>query len=145
MRQLINILSKTNNNNVLLVGEPTSGIGSIVRHLAFLISQDEVSEKLFDKRLIMLSIENLISGATPQEITERVQKMINEILEAGNVILFIPDIHNLFKTSGENYLSAAEVYCLFYLKIIFKLLGQQRRHFIKKILNREVILIHYLR
>jgi len=132
MRQLINILSKANNNNVLLVGEPTSGIGSIVRHLAFLISQDEVPEKLFDKRLVMLSIENLISGGTPQEIIERVQKMINEILEAGNVILFIPDIHNLFKTSGENYLSAAEVLLPILSKNNFQIIGSTTPIFYKK-------------
>jgi len=132
MRQLINILSKASNNNALLVGEPTSGIGSIVRHLAYLISQDEVPEKLFDKRLVMLSVENLISGATPQEITERVQKMVNEILEAGNVILFIPDIHNLFKTSGENYLSAAEVLLPILSKNNFQIIGSTTPAFYKK-------------
>lgn len=132
MRQLINILSRANNNNALLIGEPSSGIGSIVRHLAYLMSQDEVPEKLFDKRLVMLSIEDLITGAQAQEVTARVQKIVSEILEAGNVILYIPDIHNLLKTSGENYLSAAEVLLPVLTRDNFQVIGSTTPEFYKK-------------
>jgi len=108
-RQLINVLSRATRNNVLLVGEPSIGIGAIVRHVAYLIIKDEVPPELFDKRLLMLSIDEFVAGCEPQEVTERVQKIVREILEAGNIIIFIPDIHNLLRTSGQNYLSAAEV------------------------------------
>jgi len=79
------------------VGEPSSGIGAIVRHVAYLIVKDEVPPELFDKRLVALSIDELVSGCEPQTVAERVQRIVKEILDAGNVILFIPDIHNLFK------------------------------------------------
>jgi ATPases with chaperone activity, ATP-binding subunit len=109
LKQIINILSRAGNNNVLLVGEPSVGIGSIVRRIAYLITKDEVPQELFDKRLVMLSIDELVSGCEPNIIAERIQKIVSEILIAGNVILFIPDIHNLFKTSGQGYMQAAEV------------------------------------
>jgi ATP-dependent Clp protease ATP-binding subunit ClpC len=109
LKQIINILSRAGNNNVLLVGEPSVGIGSIVRRIAYLITKDEVPKELFDKRLVTLSIDELVSGCEPNIIAERIQKIVSEILIAGNVILFIPDIHNLFKTSGKGYMQAAEV------------------------------------
>lgn len=109
LRQVINILSRASNNNVLLVGEPSVGIGAIVRHVAYLISKDEVPRELFDKRLVMLSIDELVAGCDAITITERLKKIINEILVAHNIILFIPDIHNLFKTSTQGYLQAAEI------------------------------------
>ncbi|MCX8015898.1 MAG: ATP-dependent Clp protease ATP-binding subunit [Patescibacteria group bacterium] len=109
LKQVINILSRASNNNVLLVGEPSVGIGAIVRHVAYLISKDEVPHELFDKRLVMLSIDELVAGCDPITVTERLKKIISEILIARNIILFIPDIHNLFKTSTQGYLQAAEV------------------------------------
>ncbi|HOD96710.1 MAG TPA: ATP-dependent Clp protease ATP-binding subunit [Candidatus Paceibacterota bacterium] len=123
VRQLINILSRANRNNALLVGEPSSGIGAIVRHVAYLIVKDEVPSELFDKRLVALSIDELVSGCEPQAVAERVQRIVKEILDAGNVILFIPDIHNLFKTSGQNYLSAAEVLLPILSRSSFQVIG----------------------
>jgi len=123
VRQLINILSRANRNNALLVGEPSSGVGAIVRHVAYLIVKDEVPPELFDKRLVMLSIDELVSGCQPQEVTDRVQRIVKEILDAGNVILFIPDIHNLLKTSGQNYLSAAEVLLPILSRSRFQVIG----------------------
>ncbi|MDO9065845.1 MAG: AAA family ATPase, partial [Chloroflexota bacterium] len=108
LKRLLDILSRSSKNNALLVGEPGSGKDTVVEHLAYRISKDDVPAELFDKRLVMLSISSLVAGAEPNEIINRAHKVVNEILAAGNVILYIPDIHNLVRTSGEHYLSVAD-------------------------------------
>lgn len=108
LKRLRDILSRSSKNNALLVGEPGSGKDTVVEHLAYQISKDDVPPELFDKRLVMLSISSLVAGAEPSEVINRSHKVVNEILAAGNVILYIPDIHNLVRTSGEHYLSVAD-------------------------------------
>ncbi len=107
--RLVDILSRPTKANALLVGESGSGKETIVAHLAFEIIKDKVPAPLFDKRLVTLQIGNLISGATPDEVSARVNKIIEEIVRAGNIVLYIPDIHNLVKTSGQGYMSAADI------------------------------------
>ena len=121
--RLVDILSRPTKPNVLLVGEPGSGKEALVTHLAFKIIKDKVPEPLFDKRLVMLSIGNLISGASSQEISARINKMVEEIISAGNIILYIPDIHNLIKTSGEGHLSAADILAPIFNNDAFPIIG----------------------
>lgn len=108
-REVVNILSKPTRPNVLLVGEPGSGKETIVDRIAYEIIKDKVPEPLFDKRVVSLQIGRLISGADQKEIAQRVNKIIEEIISAKNIILYIPDIHNLVRTSGEGYMSAADL------------------------------------
>jgi ATP-dependent Clp protease ATP-binding subunit ClpC len=107
--QMVDILSRQTKTNVLLVGEPGSGKETMIAHLAFEIIKDKVPNSLFDKRLVSLQIGNLISGASSEEVSTRVNQIIQEIILAGNIILYIPDIHNLTKTSGPEYMSAADI------------------------------------
>ncbi|MFA5099180.1 MAG: ATP-dependent Clp protease ATP-binding subunit [Candidatus Paceibacterota bacterium] len=107
--RLVNILSRQNKPNALLIGEPSSGKETMVCHLAYELIKDRTQKNLFDKRLVSLSFGNLVSGANDAEVALRVNKIIEEIVSAGNVILYIPDVHNLYKTSGEQSMSAADV------------------------------------
>ena len=107
--RMVDILSRISKPNVILVGEPGTGKETMVSHLASQLVKDKVPNSLFDKRLISLSVGNLISGASPEQISARVNKVVGEIISAGNIILYIPDIHNLSKTSGQQYLSAADI------------------------------------
>ncbi|MEK7635913.1 MAG: ATP-dependent Clp protease ATP-binding subunit [Patescibacteria group bacterium] len=107
--RLVNTLSRVIKPNALLIGEPGSGKETIVAALAFGIIKDEIPKALFDKRLIALSISNLIAGAPPEEITGRLNRIIEEIISSGNIILYIPDIHNLIKTSPNNGFNAADI------------------------------------
>lgn len=106
--RLLDVLARPTNPNALLVGEPGIGKETLVSHLALRLVKDEVPPDLFDKRLVALEINNLAAGAPPHELQARVQRIAEEIITAGNVILFIPDIHNLVNTSGTAYLSAAD-------------------------------------
>ncbi len=105
--RLHDILSRPAKPNALLIGEPGVGKETIVGHLAYMIVKDQVSPQLFDKRLVALDVSALISGADQAEIQKRVNAIANEIVAAGNIILYIPEAHNLSRTSGEGGLSAA--------------------------------------
>lgn len=107
--QLVDILSKPGNPNALLIGEPGSGRETIIHHLAFQMVKDRVPKPLFDKRLVSLEIGSLFAGAAAGEIEARVKRIVNEIAVSKNIILYIPDMHNLVKTTGTGTMSAADV------------------------------------
>lgn len=106
--RLLDTLARPVNPNALLVGEPGIGKESLIAHLAFELTKDRVPKALFDRRLVSLDLPRLVAGASQDELQERIKRIVDEVRRAGNVILFIPDIHNLVKTSGEAYLSAAD-------------------------------------
>jgi ATP-dependent Clp protease ATP-binding subunit ClpC len=107
-RRMVETLSRPTKPNVLLVGEPGIGKETIVAHLALELTKDNVPPELFDRRLVELRLGELVAGASPEEVQKRIQTIAEEIFMAGNVILYIPEIHNLVKTSGAEYLSAAD-------------------------------------
>ncbi|MCX7779205.1 MAG: AAA family ATPase [Patescibacteria group bacterium] len=102
---------ETGQGNLVLVGPPGVGKTAIIEGLARKMIQNEVPKILQDKRLVSLSLGRLVAGASrPGEIEERMQIIIQEIIRAGNIILFIKDIHNLIgvkTTEGE--LDVAEI------------------------------------
>src|SRR3989344_5727126 len=108
--RVINALSRPYKPSALLVGDPGVGKEAIVHHLAFALAKDHVPAELFDKRLVKLDLGRLVSSGTPQELQERIATILDEIVSAGNVILYIPDIDNLVKTSGVQYMSAADAF-----------------------------------
>jgi ATP-dependent Clp protease ATP-binding subunit ClpC len=122
-QRMVDILSRSDKNNALLVGELGIGKEAMVRHLAYNISKDRVPEKLFDKRLVKLLVSQLVAGGTPEQVLERSHRALNEVLIAGNVILYIPDINNLVKTSGGQYLSAADAFLSVMSRSDFQVVG----------------------
>ncbi len=104
----IETLARPINPNVLLIGEAGIGKETLIRHLAARLANDDVPKALFDRRLVCLQLQNLVAGAPQDELSSRIRRIVEEIYIAGNIILFIPDIHNLVKTSGTAYLSAAD-------------------------------------
>ncbi len=109
--RLEDVLARAGRPNVMLIGDAGSGKSALVEHLAFEISKDRVPPPLFDRRLVQLEIGSLIAGAASQgELQARVQKVVAEIVGAGNLILYIPDIHNLLKTASGQGVSVADVF-----------------------------------
>ncbi|MBU6500419.1 MAG: ATP-dependent Clp protease ATP-binding subunit [Patescibacteria group bacterium] len=108
LERLIDTLARPINPNALLIGESGIGKETLVAHLAYKLSKDEVPQALFDKRLVGLELGSLVAGAPPEELNQRLKKIIEEIITAGNIIIYIADIHNLVRTSGTAYLSAAD-------------------------------------
>ena len=107
--RLVETLGRPVNPNALLVGEPGIGKETIIQHLAFALTKDAVPKALFDKRLVSLELQNLVAGAAPEELSTRLKKIVDEIYMAGNIIIYIQDIHNLVHTSGTAFLSAADI------------------------------------
>ena len=97
--RMIDILAGEGKHSVLLVGEPGIGKETMISHLAFQIVNDNVPGYLFDRRLVSLSLGEIIDGASPEELTLRLNKIVSEITNAGNIILYLPEIHLLAKTS----------------------------------------------
>ncbi|MBN2197606.1 ATP-dependent Clp protease ATP-binding subunit [Candidatus Wolfebacteria bacterium] len=121
--RLVDVLSRQTKANALLTGEAGSGKETLISHLAFELVKDKVPEPLFDKRLVSLQINNLVSGAPVEEISNRINKIVEEIISAGNIILYIPDIHNLSKTSGQQYLNAADILVPIIINDFFPVIG----------------------
>ncbi len=106
---LLDVLSRPGNANALLVGEPGAGKSAIIQHLAYEMAHDRVPKPLIDKRLVSLEIGGLVSGAAEGEMQGRVKKVLDEIMRAGNIVLVIPDLHNLAKTAGAMRVNAADI------------------------------------
>ncbi|OGY99827.1 MAG: hypothetical protein A2945_02425 [Candidatus Liptonbacteria bacterium RIFCSPLOWO2_01_FULL_52_25] len=106
--RLVEVLARPINPNAILVGDAGIGKESIVTYLALCLEKDEVPAALFDKRLVALELENLVAGAPQEELTKRLKRIVDEIMVAGNIIVYIPNIHNLVRTGGTAYLSAAD-------------------------------------
>ncbi len=106
---LLDVVSRPGKPNALLVGEPGVGKSTLIHHLAFRMIKDEVPAALFDKRLISLELGGLLADAPADVLAARLQKITEEIILAGNVVLFIPNIHDLFRTAEKNALSAIDV------------------------------------
>lgn len=122
--RMVDVLSRPTKPNVLLAGDPGSGKETLVAHLAFKIIKDEVPAELFDKRLIMLQTSSLSAGAESGELQARINRIIEEIVRAGNVILYIPDIHNLLKTAGaKGGLNAADIFLPAFSSSAFSVIG----------------------
>jgi ATP-dependent Clp protease ATP-binding subunit ClpC len=121
--RLLETLARPVNPNALLVGEAGIGKETIVQHLAFRLTRDDVPRALFDRRLVSLALQNLIAGATSEELAKRLQEVVREIELAGNIILCIPDIHNLVHTSGTAFLSAADALMPVIMKNEFPIIG----------------------
>jgi ATP-dependent Clp protease ATP-binding subunit ClpC len=96
---------------VILVGEVGVGKNTIVEGIAQLMAEENVPRILKDKRLVKLDISRLISGATPSEAQERLIVIIDEVIRAGNIILYIQNIENMIGiTSGrEESMDLSEV------------------------------------
>jgi ATP-dependent Clp protease ATP-binding subunit ClpC len=107
-QKLIEVLARPTDRNAILVGDAGVGKNAIIEHLAFALIGDEVPNSLFDLRLVSLDMARLVAGASPEEMDARITKIVDEIVTAGNIILSIPDIHNIVKSSSGAYLTAAD-------------------------------------
>ncbi len=105
--RLIDIVSRSTKPNAMLVGEAGIGKQAIIEYLASQIVRDQVPEELFDKRLVKIDIGGIVANADQAELHGRLRKIFDEIYRAGNVILFIPNIHNLTQTGAYGEMTAA--------------------------------------
>jgi len=100
-QRLLEILCRRMKNNPCLIGEAGVGKTAIAEGLAQRIAMGNIPEILKDKRLITLDISSMVAGSKYRgEFEERLKKVMQEILEAGNVIIFIDEIHTIIGAGG---------------------------------------------
>ena len=109
--RVIQILSRRSKNNPCLIGEPGVGKTAIAEGLALKISKSDVPAKLLDKEVYLLDLTALVAGTQFRgQFESRVKGLVEEIKAAGNVILFIDEIHNLVGTGdSEGTMNAANI------------------------------------
>ncbi|WP_163528000.1 ATP-dependent protease ATP-binding subunit ClpC [Halobacillus ihumii] len=101
IERVIQVLSRRTKNNPVLVGEPGVGKTAIAEGLAQQIMNNEIPEILRDKRVMTLDMGTVVAGTKYRgEFEDRLKKVMEEIRQAGNIILFIDELHTLIGAGG---------------------------------------------
>ncbi len=101
IKRVIQILSRRTKNNPCLVGEPGVGKTAIVEGLAQRIVAGDVPDTVKSKRVLTLDLSGMVAGSKYRgEFEERVKKVIREVTEDGNVLLFLDELHTLIGAGG---------------------------------------------
>jgi ATP-dependent Clp protease ATP-binding subunit ClpC len=111
IERVIQILSRRTKNNPCLIGEPGVGKTAVVEGLAAKINSGDVPEPLKGKRVVSLDLPGMIAGAKYRgDFEDRIKSAINEVKKAGNVILFIDELHTIIGAgSSEGAADAANI------------------------------------
>ena len=111
IERMMQILCRRQKNNPLLIGEPGVGKTAVAEGLAQLIVSNQVPDILRDKRLFTLDVSALVAGSKYRgEFEERLKKCIKEVMDAGDIILFIDEMHTLIGAgSAEGSIDAAAI------------------------------------
>ncbi len=111
IQRVIQILSRRTKNNPCLIGEPGVGKTAVVEGLAQLIASGEVPEIIADKRVVTLDMSGMVAGSKYRgEFEERIKRVLSEVKEDGEVLLFIDEIHTIIGAGGaEGALDAANI------------------------------------
>lgn len=111
IERIVQILSRRTKNNPCLIGEPGVGKTAVAEGLAEQIVEGDVPENLKNKRVVALDISSMLAGAKYRgDFEERLKKCLQEIKKAGNVILFIDEIHTIVGAgAAEGAIDAANI------------------------------------
>ena len=111
IQRVIQILSRRTKNNPCLIGEPGVGKTAIAEGLAEKIVLGDVPDNLLDKKLLSLDLSGMVAGTKYRgEFEERIKKVLEEIRKAGNVLLFIDELHTIVGAgSAEGAVDAANI------------------------------------
>ncbi|MBR6643121.1 MAG: ATP-dependent Clp protease ATP-binding subunit [Lachnospiraceae bacterium] len=101
MERLIQILCRRTKNNPCLIGEPGVGKTAVVEGLATLLANGDVPELMKGKRILSLDLSAMVAGSKYRgEFEERIKRVIAEVISAGNIILFIDELHTIIGAGG---------------------------------------------
>ncbi len=111
VERVVQILSRRTKNNPALIGEPGVGKTAVAEGLAQRMAAGAVPEPLRDRRLLSLDLSAMVAGTKYRgEFEERVNAMLGEVRRAGNVILFLDELHNIIGAgSAEGAIDAANI------------------------------------
>ena len=101
IERVLQILSRRMKNNPCMVGEPGVGKTAVAEGIAYLIAAGDVPDTVRDKRLLSLDLSSMVAGSKYRgEFEERIKKVVAEVKNAGNVILFVDELHTIIGAGG---------------------------------------------
>lgn len=101
IERVLQILSRRMKNNPCMVGEPGVGKTAVAEGIAYLIATGNVPDTLRDKRLMSLDLSGMVAGSKYRgEFEERIKKVIKEVKNDGNIILFVDELHTIIGAGG---------------------------------------------
>ena len=101
IRRVIQILSRRGKNNPCLIGEPGVGKTAIAEGLAQQIAAGIVPDSVSNKRVVTLDLSGIVAGSKYRgEFEERIKKVIKEVISAGNILLFLDELHTIIGAGG---------------------------------------------
>ena len=111
IQRVIQILSRRGKNNPCLIGEPGVGKTAIVEGLAQRIEMGLVPDPVAQKRVVTLDLSGMVAGSKYRgEFEERIKRVIREVIHAGNILLFVDEIHTIIGAGGaEGALDASNI------------------------------------
>lgn len=111
VHRVMEILVRRRKNNPALIGEPGVGKTAVAEALAIALANREAPKELFAKRLVSLDLSSMVAGTKYRgEFEERIKNILNEVRRAGNVILFLDELHTIVGAgSAEGAIDAANI------------------------------------
>ena len=111
LERVVQILSRRTKNNAVLIGEAGVGKTAVVEGLARAINAGLVPERMMDKRVVALDMARVVAGTQYRgQFEERLKKIVDEVKRAGNIILFLDEIHTMVGAGGaEGAMDAANI------------------------------------
>ena len=142
IERVIQILSRRTKNNPCLIGEPGVGKTAVVEGLAEKIVLDDVPEMLKNKRVVSIDMSSMVAGAKYRgDFEERIKKCLNEVKKAGDVILFIDEIHTIVGAgSAEGAIDAANILKPLLARGEIRLVGATTLNEYRKYIEKDVAL-----
>ena len=142
IERIIQILSRRTKNNPCLIGEPGVGKTAIIEGLAEKIVCGEVPENLVNKRIVSIDISGMVAGAKYRgDFEERIKKALNEVKKAGDVILFIDEIHTIVGAgAAEGAIDAANILKPLLARGSIQLIGATTIEEYRKYIEKDVAL-----
>mgnify|MGYP001377238805 FL=1 len=142
IQRVIQILSRRTKNNPCLIGEPGVGKTAIAEGLAQMIVAQDAPETMNDKRVVTLDLSGMVAGSKYRgEFEERIKKVIFEVKNAGNVLLFIDEIHTIVGAGGaEGAIDASNILKPALSRGEIQLIGATTREEYRKYIEKDAAL-----
>ena len=123
IRMITRVLQRSAKNNALIIGQEGSGRDAIVRGIARKIIKNEVPSSLFDKRVVKLNLGALGTGSNGELLKRRIEVIMQEIVRTQNVIIYIPNIHELARIQNSASLDIISFLTPLFSKRVIQIIG----------------------
>lgn len=142
IRRIMQTLIRRTKNNPCLIGEPGVGKTAIAEGLAMLIAQNMVPVSMMSKRVVALDLAGIVAGSKFRgEFEERFKKIIGEVLDAGNILLFLDEIHTIVGAGGaEGAIDASNILKPYLARGEIQLIGATTLEEYRKYIEKEAAL-----